>query len=124
MGLLDALMGNASEVDVAEVQEELQPILGNAESVVSAYKLVRDLIVFTNHRFMFIDKQGMTGRKVEYHSVPYKAITQFKVETAGHFDMDAELRIFISGQSEALKFELNKDTAMGVQKSLANAMFG
>ena len=124
MGLLDALMGNASEVDVAEVQEELQPILGNAENVVSAYKLVRDLIVFTNHRFMFIDKQGVTGRKVEYHSVPYKAITQFKVETAGHFDMDAELRIFISGQAEAMKFELKKDAAIGVQKSLANAMFG
>ncbi|MEC8228827.1 MAG: PH domain-containing protein, partial [Pseudomonadota bacterium] len=45
MGLLDELMGNASEVDVAEVQEELQPILGNAENVVSAFKLVRDLIV-------------------------------------------------------------------------------
>ena len=64
MGLLDALMGNASEVDVAEVQEELAPILGDSERVVSAYKLVRDLIVFTSNRFMFIDKQGMTGRKV------------------------------------------------------------
>lgn len=124
MGLLDALMGNASEVDVAGVQEELTPILGDSESVVSAYKLVRDLIVFTNARFMFIDKQGMTGRKVDYHSVPYKAITQFKVETAGHFDLDAELKIFVSGKSDALSFELKKDTALGVQKSLANAMFG
>lgn len=123
MGLLDALMGNASEVDVADVQEELSPILADSESVVSAYKLVRDLIVFTNSRFMFIDKQGMTGRKVDYHSVPYKAITQFKVETAGHFDLDAELRIFISGKGEPLSFELKKDTALGVQKSLANAMF-
>lgn len=123
MGLLDALMGNASEVDVAEVQEELAPILGDSERVVSAYKLVRDLIVFTSNRFMFIDKQGMTGRKVDYHSVPYKAITQFKVETAGHFDLDAELKIYISGQSEPLEFELKSDTAKGVQKSLANAMF-
>lgn len=123
MGLLDALMGNASEVDVAEVQEELAPILGDSERVVSAYKLVRDLIVFTSNRFMFIDKQGMTGRKVDYHSVPYKAITQFKVETAGHFDLDAELKIYISGQSEPLAFELKSDTALGVQKSLANAMF-
>ena len=123
MGLLDALMGNASEVDVAEVQEELAPILGDSERVVSAYKLVRDLIVFTSDRFMFIDKQGMTGRKVDYHSVPYKAITQFKVETAGHFDLDAELKIYISGQSEPLEFELKSDTAKGVQKSLANAMF-
>ena len=123
MGLLDALMGNASEVDVNEIQEELGPILGDSEKVVSAYKLVRDLIVFTNNRFMFIDKQGVTGRKVDYHSVPYKAITQFKVETAGHFDLDAELKLFISGQSEPLEFELKSDTAQGVQKALANAMF-
>jgi|TARA_B100002049_G_scaffold103016_1_gene76043 hypothetical protein len=123
MGLLDALMGNASEVDVAEVQEELAPILGDSERVVSAYKLVRDLIVFTSNRFMFIDKQGMTGRKVDYHSIPYKAITQFKVETAGHFDLDAELKIFVSGQSSPLEFELKSETAQGVQKSLANAMF-
>jgi hypothetical protein len=123
MGLLDALMGNASEVDVAEVQEELAPILGDSERVVSAYKLVRDLIVFTSNRFMFIDKQGMTGRKVDYHSIPYKAITQFKVETAGHFDLDAELKIFVSGQSTPLEFELKSETAQGVLKSLANAMF-
>ena len=123
MGLLDALMGDASEVDVAEVQEELAPILGDSERVVSAYKLVRDLIVFTSNRFMFIDKQGMTGRKVDYHSIPYKAITQFKVETAGHFDLDAELKIFVSGQSTPLEFELKSETAQGVQKSLANAMF-
>ncbi|MAJ70101.1 MAG: PH domain-containing protein [Alteromonadaceae bacterium TMED7] len=123
MGLLDALMGNASEVDVAEVQEELAPILGDSERVVSAYKLVRDLIVFTSNRFMFIDKQGMTGRKVDYHSIPYKAITQFKVETAGHFDLDAELKICVSGQSTPLEFELKSETAQGVQKSLANAMF-
>lgn len=124
MGLLDGLMGNASEVDTSDIQEELAPILSDTETVVSAYKLIRDLVVFTNYRFMFIDKQGVTGRKVEYRSVPYKSITQFKVETAGHFDLDAELKIFISGESAPLEIELNKDTAQGVQKSLAGAMFG
>ena len=124
MGLLDGLMGNASEVDTGDIQEELAPILSDTETVVSAYKLIRDLVVFTNYRFMFIDKQGVTGRKVEYRSVPYKSITQFKVETAGHFDLDAELKIFISGESAPLEIELNKDTAQGVQKSLAGAMFG
>ena len=124
MGLLDGLMGNASEVDTSDIQDELAPILSDTETVVSAYKLIRDLVVFTNYRFMFIDKQGVTGRKVEYRSVPYKSITQFKVETAGHFDLDAELKIFISGDSAPLEIELNKDTAQHVQKSLAGAMFG
>jgi hypothetical protein len=55
------------------------------------------MYVFTNKRLILIDKQGMTGRKVDYHSIPYRAITQFKIETAGHFDLDAELKIWISG---------------------------
>ena len=124
MGLLDKLMGNASEVDAGEVQVELAPVLADSESVTQAFKLVRDMFVFTNARLIFIDKQGMTGKKVEYHSVPYRAINQFNVETAGHFDMDAELTIWISGQSNPLKVELKKETAIGLQKSLANAMFG
>lgn len=124
MGLLDKLMGNASEVDANEVQEELAPILGDSESVIQAFKLVRDMFVFTNYRLMFIDKQGMTGKKVDYHSIPYKAITQFKVETAGHFDLDAELSIWVSGKSEPLKTELSKDTAQSLQKTLANTLFG
>jgi hypothetical protein len=123
MGLLDKLLGNASQIDESEVQQELTPILADSEQVTKAYKLVRDLFVFTNYRLIFIDKQGMTGKKVDYHSIPYKAITQFKVETAGHFDLDAELTIWVSSQSQPLKTELNRDTAQGLQQSLANALF-
>lgn len=127
MGLLDGLMGNASQVDTQEVAEELAPILGEsslvAEEVIVAYKLVRDMIVFTNKRFMFIDKQGMTGKKVDYLSIPYKSITQFKVETAGHFDTDCELKIWISGQSSPFEVELKSSLAQDVQKSLASLMF-
>ena len=124
MGLLDALMGNASEVSVEEVQEELSPILSDNEQISQVLKLVRDMYVFTDKRLILIDKQGLTGKKVDYHSVPYRAITQFKIETAGHFDMDAELKIWVSGQSEPLEVELSKDTVVNFQKTLANQMFG
>jgi hypothetical protein len=33
------------------------------------------------------------GHKVEYHSLPCKSITHFSFETAGHFDLDAVLKI-------------------------------
>ena len=124
MGLLDAILGNASEVDSAEVSQELAPILADSETVERVFKEIRDMYVFTSSRLILIDKQGLTGRKVEYHSIPYRAITQFKVETAGHFDMDAELKVWISGQSEPVEKELNKDTVVGIQKTLANFMFG
>jgi hypothetical protein len=57
----------------------------------------RSTILFTDRRLILIDKQGITGKKVEYHSVPYRSITHFAVETAGTFDLDAELKIWISG---------------------------
>lgn len=121
MGLLDSLMGNASEVNLEELAEELNPIMGDNEELHLAYKLIRDMFVFTNKRLILIDKQGMTGKKVSYHSIPYKAITHFEVETAGRFDMDSELKLWISGQDQPLVKELKKGTdVVGIQKTIAN----
>lgn len=108
MGLFDGLMGNASEVNVAEVRSEFAKILGQNETIEKAYKLVRDLFIFTNKRLILVDKQGLTGRKVEYHSIPYKSVTHFSVETAGHFDLEAELKIWISGSATPIQKQFNK----------------
>ncbi|MCL1145690.1 PH domain-containing protein [Shewanella sp. 10N.261.52.F9] len=121
MGLLDSLMGNASEVNLEELTQELSPIMADNESLTLAYKVIRDMFVFTNKRLILIDKQGVTGKKVSYHSVPYKSITHFEVETAGTFDMDAELKIWISGQKDPLVKELKRGTdVVGIQKTIAN----
>lgn len=96
MGLLDAMLGNASEIEVSKAHDEFAKILGPGERIERAYKLVRDLMLFTDVRLILVDKQGVTGAKVAYHSIPYRSITHFSVETAGHFDMDAELKIWIS----------------------------
>ncbi|WP_319471937.1 PH domain-containing protein [uncultured Pseudodesulfovibrio sp.] len=120
MGLLDKVLGNASEVNVEDIQTEFTPILADGESVVMAYQVVRDMFVFTNRRLVLVDKQGMTGKKVDYHSLPYKSITHFAVETSGHFDMDAELKIWVSGMREPMVKELRKGAdVVGVQKTLA-----
>ncbi|WP_372870270.1 PH domain-containing protein [Shewanella sp.] len=125
MGFLNALMGNASEVDLAELTAELSPIMGDNEELQLAYKVVRDMFVFTNKRLILIDKQGMTGKKVSYHSIPYKAIVHFEVETAGTFDMDAELKLWISGQHQPLIKELKRGTdVVGIQKTIARFTLG
>ncbi|BDQ35114.1 PH domain-containing protein [Pseudodesulfovibrio portus] len=121
MGLLDGLLGNATEVDVADVENELLPILGDMEKVERAFKVVRDMYVFTSGRLILIDKQGLTGKKVDYLSLPYRSISSFSVETAGHFDLDAELKMWVSGRHEPVIKELKKGSDMvGIQKLLAN----
>ncbi|MFZ5622727.1 MAG: PH domain-containing protein [Pseudomonadota bacterium] len=108
MGLLDGLMGNASEVRPAEVEREFAPILSKDEKIEKAYRLIRDLILFTNKRLILVDRQGLTGRKVSYHSIPYRAITHFSIETAGHLDLDAELKIWVTGQEAPLEQPFNR----------------
>ncbi|WP_303983391.1 PH domain-containing protein [Niallia circulans] len=122
MGFLNGLMGNASETDVKELEKELSNVIGSNETIELAYKLVRDLIVFTDLRLIFVDKQGLTGKKVEYLSVPYKSISRFSIETAGHFDLDAELNIWISGaELPAISKQFKKDNSIyDVQKALAS----
>ncbi|AZV42684.1 PH domain-containing protein [Peribacillus asahii] len=121
MGFLDGLLGNASTISKDEAKKELEQLLINGEEVDVAFKLVRDLIVFTDKRLILVDKQGITGKKIEYHSIPFKSISHFSVETAGHFDLDAELKIWISGaQAPAISKQFKKDNNIyDVQKVLA-----
>ncbi|MFD1337279.1 PH domain-containing protein [Oceanobacillus iheyensis] len=108
MGLFDGFMGNASEVDNGKIEEEFQQVLAESENIERTYKLIRDLFIFTNKRLILVDKQGVTGKKMEIHSIPYKNIVHFSIETAGSFDLDAELKIWISGNSVPFQKQFNK----------------
>ena len=103
MGLLDGMLGNAAKIDPAKIQQEFSQILAKGEVVEHAYQLIRDYFVFTDKRLVLVDKQGMTGSKIDYHSIPYKSITHFSVETGGTFDLDAELKIWISGTAAPIQ---------------------
>ena len=121
MGLMDGMLGNASKVDNAEIQNEFSRILAPGEKVEHAYQLTRDYFVFTDKRFVLVDKQGLTGNKVEYHSIPYKSITHFSIETGGTFDLDAELKIWLSGTALPIQKRFNKKLSIyEVQAVLAS----
>lgn len=120
MGMLDGIMGNASEVDVKEVSDEFAELLVSGEQIERAFRLVRDMLLFTNKRFIVVDKQGMSGKKVEYHSIPYQSIRHFSIETAGTLDRDAELRIWLAGMPAPIQKQLKKGMdIVGVQRTLA-----
>ena len=125
MGIISGILGNASEVDAEKLESDLESILADNENIDKAFKLIRDLIVFTDKRLILIDKQGMTGKKVEYHSIPYKSISHFAVETTGHFDLDAELKIWISSSESPMGFEFKKDSNIyEAQRALATHVLG
>ncbi len=109
MSFVSGWMGHASNVDVAKLQKEYAPILADGEQLVAGFRLVRDTIVFTTHRLILVNVQGMTGRKTEFLTVPYTSITRFAKESAGVFDLDAELKIWVRGESTPVVLEFKKD---------------
>ena len=121
MGLLDGLLGNASEVEASKLQTEFAQILAPGEQIEKAYQLIRDTFVFTDKRLIFVNRQGLTGKKVEYQSIPYRSITRFGVETAGSFDLDAELKIWLTGNPTPIQLQFNKKLSIyAVQAVLAS----
>jgi hypothetical protein len=121
MGLLDGLLGNASEIDAATLETEFQQVLAEGERIEKAYQLIRDTIVFTDKRLIYVDRQGLTGKKIEYQSIPYRNIARFSIETAGSFDLDAELKIWVSGTSSPIQLQFNKKLSIyAVQSVLAS----
>lgn len=120
MSLFNAIFGTASQIDPKSLQKEFALILIDGEQITGAFKVVRDLYVFTQCRLIFADKQGLTGKKVQYHSIPYKSISQFSVETAGFLDADSEMKIYISGNPIPIKIEFRgKTDVVQIQKLLA-----
>lgn len=124
MGLIGGLLGNAGNISEVEARKKLDGVILESEEIDLAFKLVRDLIIFTNKRLIVINKQGVTGKKTTYHSLPYKSISRFLVETTGHFDLDAELKIFISSANEpAITLQFTNDKHINtIQQALAVAV--
>lgn len=84
--LLQWIGGNQRELDANKINEVLHTstrILLDDEKALMAFKAGRDSSVFTNLRVITIDVQGLSGRKIEYQSIPYSSIHGWSVTTAG-----------------------------------------
>lgn len=121
MGLFASLMGNAGVVSQEELTNDYGKILTEGEVMELGFKLIRDTFIFTSKRLILIDIKGITGSKIEYLSISYKSISRFSVETAGTFDLDAELKIWIlSETTPSITKKFNKSVNVyDVQKVLA-----
>ncbi|MGL4611718.1 MAG: PH domain-containing protein [Trueperaceae bacterium] len=121
MGLFNALLGNSSEIDPKELENNVVPLLIDGEKIEHAYRLIRDVVCFTNKRLILVDKQGMSGKKQEIMSVPYSKIVKFSKENAGRMDMDAEIKVWVHGEALPMSFSFQKNTDLnGIYKALSD----
>jgi hypothetical protein len=107
MGLFNAILGNASEVNTENLSKEFEPLLIEGERIEKGYKVIKDMFVFTNKRLILVEKQ-LVGSKVDYLSIPYSSIKKFSKESAGILDMDAELKIWLAGEIAPISKQFGK----------------
>jgi hypothetical protein len=83
--------------DETGAAKKIKPVLIDGEYIIEAYQTIRDGVIFTNKRVIAIIVQGMTGKKRDITTLPYRRIQSFSVETSGVIDLDSELQLYYSG---------------------------
>jgi hypothetical protein len=107
MGIMSSMTGNAGPMNPSDANDEFARLLAQGEKIYAAFDWVRDAMLFTNGRLILVDKQGITGKKIEYMSIPYRSITHFAVQTEGHLMAEATLTIWIDNVKDPIEKEFN-----------------
>ena len=120
------LLGNASRMSDGKVDKLLRQVtkvnlLVSGEKILHSYGLIRDVLVFTNLRVIFVNKEALTGVKAEYHSYPYNAISHFSIQTRGMANVNGVLRLWMDGDSNPTREVLcaNNDVLYEISNTLA-----
>ena len=96
-------------------------ILQADEEVELAFKCGRDMFLITNKRVLSIDVQGLTGKKIEFSTLPFKHIAGFSVQSAGTLSFTVKATLFISKFEGGLTTDLGKKTDIfQINNSLGN----
>ena len=100
MSILNKILGNASETSIEDLTKKYRQLISESEQIELGFTFFRDVFMFTSKRLIVVEVQGLTGKKITYLSLPYRNISRFSLETAGTFDLDAELKIWISSEAQ------------------------
>lgn len=90
-GVAQGMLGHYTEMSVEDAQRDYGMYLMRGESFTRCFALIRDKLLFTNRRIIFIDHQGMTGTKAAIVSIDLQSIIDVRVETGGMGFDHAEL---------------------------------
>lgn len=97
------------KIHIEDIIGNIGPLLINGEEIIGAYRSLRDTVTFTSKRIISANVQGLTGKKIDYTSLPYSKVQVFSVETSGVFDLDSELELYFSSLGK-VKFEFGANS--------------
>jgi hypothetical protein len=119
MGLFSGAENNARS-GTKKFHTEYGQLLADGEIIDAGFVVYRDTFLFTNKRLILIEVQGISGKQIEYLSIPYSNIKKFSVQTGGSFELDAELKLWIGNDAIPVEKKFNQEQSVyEVQKILA-----
>lgn len=124
MGLISGSRDEESRSVSRREHGQWSRLLAPGEQIQELYRMPRTTLLFTGRRLILVE-EGLTGRQVDYTSIPYRSITQFAVEAGGSFSADADLRIWVAGRTAPIEKSFGRDADVyAVQASLAQHLAG
>jgi hypothetical protein len=134
-GFLSFLGNDYRQVDPSEMDAKLQNDMGMGlpdEKVQAVFVCGRDTVLFTTHRALKIDVQGFTGKSVLYLSLPWTKVKDYMVESAGSWDMDAKMCLYIKsawynlthGPGLEIDFSKGRSDTVAIQKFISEQVIG
>lgn len=121
MGLFSSDSKNSATAEIRRLHTEYGQLLIDGEIIEAGFVVARDTLLFTNKRLIVIEVQGISGRQLEYLSIPYGSIVKFSVQTGGNFDLNAELKLWIGNETVPMEKRFTSElNVYEVQKILAS----
>ena len=117
-------MQNLVRIKEKEICKNVQALLLEGETIVGAYKTVRDQAVFTSHRIFLVDMQGVTGTQQEIFVLPYKKVLHFGIQTAGFGDplQTSELTVCFADEHEAKFGFIGQEELLAVARAISRCI--
>ena len=117
-------MQNLIRIKEKDICKNVQALLLEGETIVGAYKTVRDQAVFTSHRIFLVDMQGVTGTRQEIFVLPYKKVLHFGIQTAGFGDplQTSELTVCFADEHEAKFGFIGQEDLLAVARAISRCI--
>ena len=124
MEFRDKPMQNLIRIKEKDICKNVQALLLEGETIVGAYKTVRDQAVFTSHRIFLVDMQGVTGTRQEIFVMPYKKVLHFGIQTAGFGDplQTSELTVCFADEHEAKFGFIGQEELLAVARAISRCI--
>lgn len=111
---------SATDLSLEAATAEFGHVLIPGEELLAAFRTVRDTMLLTDLRIVYVNVQGITGSKKDYQSIPWRSVVRFSLETAGTFDLDADMKVWVSGAAGPIEAKISRNSdPQAIQRIMA-----